>query len=493
MVFAIATPSFELPLPAGRQVAARAAKRRAFPESLLAGNALWFCRLRWIAIAILAAFGVIGLFTDRAESIGLLFRSDWPLVMAGILVAANLLFIGHVRLLARSGAERGAVLNIWVQIVLDLVAHTVVVHFLGCLETYALFVYLFHIVLSCIFFSRLQSLLVTILACALFALCFGLEAAGIVSPTSVYVDPGYGEHLGRLTWASAFNVASAMAIWLVVWYMASYLSAMVRERGVELAETNRRLVEAQEERARHVLRTTHELKAPFAAIHANAQLLLKGHCGPLAEDAQEVLLRIETRCQRLTHEIQEMLQLANLRSAPQEPPRPIDLSLDDAIRTSLVRVRQVAEERKVTVQEDLSPVRVSFVREHLGMLLDNLLSNAVAYSHEGGTVRVECDVSDDGDPTITIEDHGIGIPEHKLPLIFNEYFRTDEAARHNKEATGLGLTIVRHIAQMDGIRVRVESRPEEGTRFTLRLPPQGRSEEVSNEREEAENGLPDAR
>jgi two-component system phosphate regulon sensor histidine kinase PhoR len=147
------------------------------------------------------------------------------------------------------------------------------------------------------------------------------------------------------------------------------------------------------------------------------------------------------------------------------------------------------------------------VEEHLRMLLDNLLSNAVLYSHEGGTVHVTCAEQPDGGATLTVEDHGIGIVQEKLPRIFDEYYRTDEAARFNKESTGLGLTIVRHVAEAHGIGVRVESRLGEGTKFRLRFPPSGRSAAGRTHgppagrpggpsdrgREEAQDGLPDGR
>lgn len=123
------------------------------------------------------------------------------------------------------------------------------------------------------------------------------------------------------------------------------------------------------------------------------------------------------------------------------------------------------------------------------MLLDNLLSNAVFYSHEGGDVFIECDRPAGAGPTVTIEDHGIGIPEHKLPLIFNEYYRTDEASRFNKESTGLGLTIVKHIAQQHGIGVSVESRVDEGTKFVLRMPRSWWVEGSSRGRKEEGHGL----
>jgi signal transduction histidine kinase len=88
-------------------------------------------------------------------------------------------------------------------------------------------------------------------------------------------------------------------------------------------------------------------------------------------------------------------------------------------------------------------------------------------------VRVRCDATPPEGPVVTVEDEGIGIPQEKLPRIFDEYYRTEEAIRHNKDSTGLGLAIVRHVAVNQAIRVRVESAPGRGTRFTLRFPSTG--------------------
>ena len=107
------------------------------------------------------------------------------------------------------------------------------------------------------------------------------------------------------------------------------------------------------------------------------------------------------------------------------------------------------------------------------MLFTNLVANAVAYSHQAGHVRVHCRSDRQGRPVVVIEDDGIGIPAEKLPHIFEEYYRTREAARHNKESTGLGLTIAHHVTRTHGIRVRVQSQTGVGTRVQLWLPPAG--------------------
>ena len=84
-------------------------------------------------------------------------------------------------------------------------------------------------------------------------------------------------------------------------------------------------------------------------------------------------------------------------------------------------------------------------------------------------MRVECTRVDEKEAVITIEDEGLGIPEDKLPNIFDEYYRTDEAVVHNKGSSGLGLTIVKNVAQIHDIKIKVESRPSSGTKFTLRF------------------------
>jgi signal transduction histidine kinase len=217
-----------------------------------------------------------------------------------------------------------------------------------------------------------------------------------------------------------------------------------------------------------MLRTTHELKAPFAAIAANAQLLLRGNCGALPEEATDVVRRIAARCRRLAVEIQEMLQLANLQSTD-ERPEPIGLDLAEVARWAIARVGATAQERRVTVEEVLEPAYSVAVEDHIKMLVTNIIANAVVYSTAGGTVRVRCGAVPPEGPIITVEDEGIGIAAEKLPRIFDDYYRTEEAVRHNKDSTGLGLAIVRHVALSHGIRVEVESAPGRGTLFTLRF------------------------
>ena len=473
---------YELPLAEEPGAEAKTAEsRQPFPASLLVTNAVWYCRLRWAIILILAAFGFLGRLGEWMEHLALRPPGGWPFVTAGILVLTNVGFLVDIRTLRRVNSSNRAAIHLWVQIVSDLVVLTAVVHFIGSLRTGVAFAYVFHIVLACIFFSRRESLAVTLTACVLYVACISAEHTGLIAREDLFAETAIRRGLVLQPSVYLVNMMSAVGTWLGVWYLASHLSQMVRVRDAELGETNRRLLAAREERTRHMLTTTHQLKAPFAAIHANTQLLLGGYCGELPSEALEVTERISARCSALAAEIQEMLQLANLSSASQQPAW-VELDLAEILRGCLAQLAGIARERDVVFEEDLHSAPTVGAEDHLRMLLSNLVSNAIRYSHPGGQARVTCRI-EAGRPVVTVSDDGIGIAADKLPRVFQEHYRTTEALRHNGQSSGLGLAIVRHVTLLHRIRLRVTSQPGVGTTFTLRFPAASRRDERTEHQE----------
>jgi two-component system phosphate regulon sensor histidine kinase PhoR len=465
----IPTAAYELSQPDEIQAGPEAkVSEGPFSESLFAHNVSWFCEFRWLVIAILLSFGIAGLFPRLLDPFGIRAPGLWPFITAAILVVSNLTFL-YLAQTRTSPAQIKS--NLWGQITVDLVILSGVVYFVGTLRTDIAFMYLFHIVLACVFFSSRQSLIVTLMAIGMFAACIIFEyVLKILPPMSIFTGSFREEHTSSVLTMLAFNFSLTIGIWLAVWYLASHLSAMVRLRDFELEQTNRRLVAASEERSRHMLTTTHQLKAPFAAIYSNAQLLLQGYCGEIPEEALQVIRRILMRCGRLTAEIQEMLQLANLSSTSQESLPRTRIVSTELLKWCMSQVGSVAQERGVVFKTDIRPVIMVGAEDHFKMLFVNLLSNAVTYSHRNGQVNIACHRGPNLEPVVTIEDNGIGIPADKLPRIFEEHYRTKEAVQHNKESSGLGLAIVKHVAGMYGIHIRVESRPGFGTKFELKFP-----------------------
>jgi signal transduction histidine kinase len=134
------------------------------------------------------------------------------------------------------------------------------------------------------------------------------------------------------------------------------------------------------------------------------------------------------------------------------------------------QVDPIAREHGVTFKLNVRPVPLVGTEDHFKMLFVNLLANAVIYSHRNGQVCISCSKGPNSEPVVTISDNGIGIQPDKLPHIFEEHYRTNEAVQHNKESSGLGLAIVKNVAEMYGIRIRVESCFGSGTKFELKFP-----------------------
>jgi two-component system phosphate regulon sensor histidine kinase PhoR len=440
-------------------------------------NQAWFCALRWFAIAGLAvvAFlstGVLGLagFASLAGPAGptgqpgrgfpwTSLQPAWPASAAAALLVLNLVYLALLRRASRrahlpAATERG----LWIQILVDLGVLTTVVHFLGSVGTFAPFMYLFHIVLACIFFPYGRSLLVAVAALGMYMVCLVLENT-VPSGRPV---PAPGALAGQ--WLSVAFVSGT------VWFLASRLSNALRVRDRELLAVNHRLESSLEERTAHLLRTTHQLKAPFAAIHANTQLLLDGTCGSLPGPATTVIGQIAARCEMLSRGITAMLQLANLRSTAQAVPESIDVDLELVIRACVAAVQPWAARRAIGVDEDLRPARARVAPDHARLILENIISNAVTYSRDGQRVGVTLRPRPGAGAVVRVSDHGIGIAPAKLPRIFEDYYRTTEGARHNNASTGLGLAIVRESALASGVGVRVRSAPERGTEFAVTFP-----------------------
>jgi len=480
------TTSFDLLPPSTGKPRARPSAPAAggLSEDVLLANVFWFIRLRWAVVATFVMLEAVALLAgDRFLSSGLVIPSRWPWVLATVLAAVNVAYyswgLGLARASAahtgrttgdRQGNKSRLYVNLWAQIVGDLVVLTVVVHYVGSVETYIAFAYLFHIVLACIFLPAVAGLAVTGLSAGLYVGCVGLEYAGVLRATPVLADSTFRRHLEGVPLRLLIHVGSAVAIWLVVWYLVSHLAAGVRLRDEQLSLANERLLRFGREKTQHMLHTTHELKAPFAAMQSNVQLLLKGYCGELPGAAREVITKIEVRCRKLSNQVQEMLQLANLKSEEARTRPRVSCDLVQLIRRAIDGLAPAAASRNVTITCALGPTQVVGVRDQLEMLLTNVISNAVHYSFAGGSVEVRCHAGPQGGAQVVVSDQGIGIPPQKVAHVFDEYYRTNEAARHNRMSTGLGLAIVKQVAEFHGIAIHIDSEVAKGTIVTLTFP-----------------------
>jgi two-component system, OmpR family, sensor histidine kinase SenX3 len=228
--------------------------------------------------------------------------------------------------------------------------------------------------------------------------------------------------------------------------------------------SERRRLEAM--RRDFVANISHELKTPVGALGLLAETLM-------AEEDLEVTRRLAGRIQnealRVGRTIEDLLELSRIESGelPHRERVAVDLVLVEAVE----RMRPAAEHAGIMLdlREPARRLAVYGDRRQLVSAVYNLLDNAVKYSDRGSSVDVWAG-TDGREVEITVEDRGIGIPARDLERVFERFYRVDQARSRQTGGTGLGLAIVRHVVSNHDGSVRVESRPGEGSVFTLCLP-----------------------
>jgi len=217
---------------------------------------------------------------------------------------------------------------------------------------------------------------------------------------------------------------------------------------------------------------SHELRTPLTSIKGFVATLLEDQEGMYDKETQhEFLLIIDEECDRLTRLISDLLNVSRIESG-----RGLELNLSDVDLQDLVE--HVAHSQQgytrnheliVEVPEGLGTIRAD--TDKLVQILDNLISNAVKYSPEGGTVSVIA--TDEGDSIrIDVTDEGMGIPERHRDRIFERFHQVDDDVDHKGvSGTGIGLYLVQHLAQAHGGRAWLaHSEVGRGSTFSLRLP-----------------------
>lgn len=228
--------------------------------------------------------------------------------------------------------------------------------------------------------------------------------------------------------------------------------------------------EINEEKSRYLIHTTHQLKAPFAAIQNYVDLILEGYAGSVEPGMRDIILKIKTRCELLAETIRDMLELAKLKANVVEMIRE-DIDLRTVVEDVVERFAVAAAAKRLTVEVSLP--RDSLVARTVGKqlfeLLAALLENAIKYSHPDGTIEIGAAVAPDGRREITVADHGIGIPKENQEKIFSEFFRSNNAVRYDPNGNGLGLPIATEIARLLDVDIELASEVDKGTTFRVRI------------------------
>lgn len=225
----------------------------------------------------------------------------------------------------------------------------------------------------------------------------------------------------------------------------------------------------QKRNAEFVSSVSHEMKAPLSSIRAYVELLADGE----AEDEatrEEFLNVINSQADRLQRLVENLLNIARIEAGVVAVNKNA-LSLNELLEEAVGVMQPQAEQKQVTLAEDISPLYLGVLADR-DMLLQaaiNLISNAVKYTKPGGTVTVRSRLSDQ-EVICEVADTGVGLSPEDCRRVFEKFYRVKKD-RDMAPGTGLGLALVKHIVEdVHGGRVEVESELGQGSTFRVVMP-----------------------
>lgn len=231
----------------------------------------------------------------------------------------------------------------------------------------------------------------------------------------------------------------------------------------------RRQRQLSEMKTNFVSSVSHELRAPIASVRLMAEELAEGE-NPSDEKQKQYHRFIGQECRRLSAVIENVLDFSRREQGREQFDfEPTDLNALVGETVELMRAYAGEKDIRLEVVQSDQPVIVEADGRALHRLLVNLIDNAIKHAPANGVVRIGSEV-DTAATRLWVEDNGPGIPAAEHELIFERFYRIGNELRRETQGVGLGLSIVKHIAEVHNGRVKVFSVVGKGSRFVIELP-----------------------
>jgi signal transduction histidine kinase len=252
------------------------------------------------------------------------------------------------------------------------------------------------------------------------------------------------------------------------------------EKNRKLAELVDRLQEADRIKSNFLATVSHELRTPLTSVIGYSEMLLEGIAGALNDEQRDYVRTVMEKGDQLLQLITGILDISRMEAGEMKVRRaPFDLA--ETVRIAVSTVAPNARRKNVVLEsivpDALPPAHGD--RDKTRQVILNLLGNAVKFTSDGGTVRIEVrsgalarTEQQNGAPglRVSVRDTGIGIPSEHFNRVFDPFYQVDNSSTREYGGTGLGLSIVKRFVEAQGGQVWLESEVGKGTSFTFTMP-----------------------
>jgi len=295
-----------------------------------------------------------------------------------------------------------------------------------------------------------------------------LGAAALTVPALMFIRAVVATNID----VGVLAVASAALFGLVLTRMTGLMHRHAEavqgeaHRTAELAAAER----SAKAKDQFVSQVSHELRTPLTSIRGYLQLLLDDDAGDVsAADQAHYLAVVDRNAVRLLSLVEDLLlvsQMTDSGFALDET----EFDLVEVLAEAVEAVRRVADERRITLR-DGSQTKLLLLgdRGRLSQAIDNLLSNALKFTPEGGEVNVDT-AGSNGNVRLVVADTGVGVRPDEISHLFERFYRTDAATAQAIQGSGLGLSISKSIVEAHGGTITADSQLGVGTSMTIDLP-----------------------
>lgn len=310
------------------------------------------------------------------------------------------------------------------------------------------------------------TVLVGALSLVLYVAMALLVTHGVIAQFPTPVEWG-GRNTGALLVLA--TLFTAFAIGAPTFYTAGILKQL-RDNEQRLERQSQALIDAGKQKAQFMANITHELRTPLHGIMGLGTLVAKGIYGETTPKQREAMRELELSARRLLGLIDDLLLLASHDAGKLElQPAPTDLR--ELLASVFATSQWLLAQKQLTIDVEVAPDLPMLVtdRRKLTQIVLNLMSNAIKFTLEGGTVALRARASE---RTVRIEvsDTGVGIPEAELDRVFDEFHQVDGSALREFGGVGIGLALARRLATLLGGTVTVTSEVGRGSTFVVELP-----------------------